>query len=86
MTQKSIKTFVTEVYSKPPKNIYPTNKSDVSHIDDIWNLDILDLKVYGPENNRSYRYVLIVIEKFSKFGCTKNKTAQTIEVIFRKQL
>ena len=82
MTQKNIKTFINEIYSKPPKKYYPTNKTDVYHIDDIWSLDILDLKDYGPENNRGYRYVLVVIDNFSKFGWTiplKNKNAQTIK-------
>ena len=51
MTQKNIKIFINEIFSKPPKNYYPTNKTDVYHIDDIWSLDILDLKDYGPENN-----------------------------------
>ena len=29
-------------------------KIDVYQIDDIWSLDILDLKDYGPENARGY--------------------------------
>ena len=81
MTQKNIKIFINEIYSKPPKKNYITNKTDVYHIDDIWSLDILDLKDYGPENNRGYRYVLVTIDNFSKFGWTiplKNKNAQTI--------
>ena len=43
-------------------------------------MDILDLKDYGPENNRGYRYVLVIIDNFSKFGWTlslKNKNALT---------
>ena len=36
---------------------YPTNKTDVYLIDDIWCLVILDLKDYGPENNRNYRFL-----------------------------
>ena len=82
MTQKNIKIFINEIYSKPPKKFYPTNKTNVYHIDDIWSLDILDLKDYGPGNNRGYRYVLVVIDNFSKFGWTvplKNKNAQTIK-------
>ena len=55
MTQKTITFFIDEFYSKPPKKIYRTNKTDVYHIDDIWSLDILDLTGYGPENNRGYR-------------------------------
>ena len=65
MTQKNIKRFIDEIYWKPPKKNYPTNKTDVYYIDDVWSLDILDLKVYGPENNRGYRYVLVVIDIFS---------------------
>ena len=48
-------------------------------------LDILDLKDYGPEINRGHRYVLVVIDNFSKFGWTtplKNKNAQTIKNSF----
>ena len=52
-TQKSIKSFVNEINSRAPKKNYPTNKTDVYHIDDIWSLDILDQNDYGPENNRA---------------------------------
>ena len=76
---------MNEIYSKPPKKNYITNKTHVYHIDDIWSLDILDLKDYGPENNRGYRYVLASIDNFSKFGWTiplKNKNALTIKDSF----
>ena len=89
MTQKNIKIFINEKYSKAPKKNYITNKTDVYYIDDIWSLDILDLKDYGPENNRGYRYVLVVIDNFSKFGWTvplKNKNAQTIKDSFENIL
>ena len=89
MSQKNIKIFINEIYSKPPKKNYVTNKTDVYHIDDIWSLDILDLKDYGPKNNRGYRYVLVVIDNFSKFGWTvplKNKNAQTIKDSFENIL
>ena len=89
MTQKNNKIFINEIYSKPPKKNYFTNKTDVYHIDDIWSLDILDLKDYGPENNRGYRYVLVTIDNFSKFGWTiplKNKNAQTIKDSFENIL
>ena len=89
MTQKNIKKFINETYSKPPKKNYATNKTDVYHIDEIWSLDILDLKNYGAENNRGYRYVLVIIDTFSKFGWTvalKNKNALTIKDSFRNIL
>ena len=89
MSQKNIKKTINESYSKPPKENYATNKTDVYHIDDIWSLDILDLKDYGPKNNRNYRYVLVIIDNFSKFGWTiplKNKNAQTIKDSFENVL
>ena len=89
MTQINFKIFIKEIYSKPPKKYYPTNKTDVYHIDDIWSLDILDLKDSGPENNRNYRYVLVIIDNFSKYGWTKslkNKNAQTIKDSFENIL
>ena len=89
MGQKNIKIFINEIYFKPPKKYYATNKTDVYHIDDIWSLDILDLKDYGPENNRGYRYVLVIIDNFSKFGWTiplKNKKALTIKDSFENIL
>ena len=54
MTQKLINIYINEIYSKPPKKNSATNKTDVYHIDDIWSLDIFELKDYAPENNRGY--------------------------------
>ena len=85
MTHKNIKIFINEIHSSGPKKNYTTNKTNVYHIDDIWSLDILDLKDYGPENIRGYRYVLVTIDNFSKYGWTvplKNKNAQTIKDSF----
>ena len=89
MTQKNIKIFINEIYSKPPKKNYITNKTDVYYIDDTWSLDILDWKDYGPENNRGYRYVLVIVDNFSKYGWTipiKNKNAITIKDSFENIL
>ena len=85
MTRRSIKTFIKEIYSKGSQRRYPTNRTDVYHIDDIWSLDILDLKDFGPENITGYRFVLVIFDNFSKFGCTvplKNKDAKTIKNSF----
>ena len=53
-------------FRNDPKKNYRTNKTDVYHLDNIWSLDILDLKDYVPENNRSHRHFLVVIDNFSK--------------------
>ena len=88
MTQKNIKIILNEIYSKPPEKNYATNKTDVFHIDDIWSLDRLDLKDYDPENDRGNRYVLVIINIFSKFGWTVpiKKNAQTIKDSFENNI
>ena len=70
---------------KTTKKELPTNKTDVYHIDGIWSLDILDLKDYGSENNRGFRYLLVVIHSFTKFSWTihlKDENAQTMKDSF----
>ena len=87
MTQENVKIFINEIYSKGPKTNYATNKTDVYHIDDIWSLKILDLKDYGTENNKYYRYVLVIMDTFSNFGWTvplKIKNVQTLKDTFEK--
>ena len=79
--QSLIDTFITEIYFRPPKKNYSTNKTIVKHIDDTWSMDLLDMIDYGVKNNKGYRYILVVIDNFSKFGWVvplKNKFAQTI--------
>ena len=70
MTQQTIDIFVYEIIWNHQKGFFITSKTDVYHIDDIWKLDILDLQNYGPENNRGCRYVLVVIDNFSKVDLT----------------
>ena len=49
-TQKTIKCFLDDNYSKPPKKKYVTKKTDVCHFDDNWSVDFFDMKKeYGLE-------------------------------------
>ena len=74
-----------EIFSKPLKKDYITNKTEVYHIDDNWSLDILDLKNYDPANDRRYRYILVAIDTFSKFGwTTPSKKCSTEKRLFCK--
>ena len=79
--QSLIDTFINEIYSRPPNKNYSTNKTIVKHIDNTWSMDLLDMVDYGVKNNNGYRYILVVIDNFSKIGWTvplKIKFAQTI--------
>ena len=87
MTQKNIKMFINEVSYKPLKKNYNTNKQTCTVLMTFGLLTYLDLKDYGPENNRRYRYSLVIIDNLSKFGWTKplkNKIAQIIKDSFEK--
>ena len=42
------------IYSDFHKNYCSANKTDVYHTDDIWSLDNLRFKDYGPEIIRGY--------------------------------
>ena len=60
--------------------IISLKKTDVYYFDEIGSLDIIDLKDYGPENNKAFRYVLVVLDNFAEFGRTvllNNESAQT---------
>ena len=86
---KSNKIFINQIDSKGPKKNYSTNKTDVYYNDEIWSLHILDLEDYGPENNKTYRYVLVILDNFSKYVWTvplKNRNSQTIKDSFENLL
>ena len=87
MKKALTKIFIDEIYSKAPMKTYPTNKTIIKSFDDICSSDLLDMNDYGPKNNNGYRYILVVIDNFSKFGWTiplKNKYAQSITDAFSK--
>ena len=76
-----IKIFVDEIYSKPPRKNYPTNKIVYNSINEIWSIDLADFSDYKTSNNKGYRYIFIIIDNFSKYLWTtplKNKYSQTI--------
>ena len=80
MKEGLTKIFIDEIYSKAPLRNYPTNKTIIKSIDDTWSSDLLDMNDYGIKNNKGYRYILVVVDNFSKFGWTiplKNKYAQS---------
>ena len=57
---------------------YAINKTDVYNIDATWSMILLELKDYGPKNNKVYRFILVIIYNLRKFGWTvlmENKIA-----------
>ena len=81
MKKNLIKFFIDEIYSSPLREIYPTNKIKYDHIEEIWRIDLADMIDYKSSNKKSYRYIFIIIDNFSKHlwaAPLKNKYSQTI--------
>ena len=81
INKDKIRIFIDEIYSKAPKKNYPTNKVIYNHVDEIWSIDLADMIDYKISNNKGFRYILIVIDNFSKYLWAiplKNKYSQTI--------
>ena len=69
------------MYSEPPKKNYKTNKIVYIHIDEIWSIDLADFSDYKISENRGFRYIIVIIDNFSKYLWAiplKNKYSQTI--------
>ena len=75
------KIIIDEIYSKVPMRNYPTNKIIYNHIDEIWSIDLADMIDYKTSNNKSYRYIFVIIDNYSEsFWAVplKKKYSQTI--------
>ena len=49
--------FIDEIYSKPAKKNYETNKLIYNHIDEIWNIDLADMIDDKISNNKGFIYM-----------------------------
>jgi len=52
------------------RNKYPTSKYEVSTIDQQWSIDLADMQIISRQN-KGYRYLLCVIDVFSKYAWVK---------------
>ena len=73
---------------RPLRKRFPRNPYTVNNVDDVWELDILDLSLKKFNNN--YRYLLQVIDVFSKYlnsvplrTKTGKEVAAALESIFK---
>ena len=81
MKKDLTKIFIDEIYSKPPRKNYGTNKIVYNNIDEIWSIDLADMIDYKSSNIKGFRYIFVVIDDFSKYLWAiplKNKYSQTI--------
>ena len=62
-----MKKAVVEELHKPARCHYPRRKFDIKGIDEIWQGDLVEMQLYAREN-KGYRYMLTVIDVFSKYA------------------
>uniref|UniRef100_A0A023F1Q9 Integrase catalytic domain-containing protein n=1 Tax=Triatoma infestans TaxID=30076 RepID=A0A023F1Q9_TRIIF len=85
----SIKEAIVNELHKPARVRYPRRRILLKGIDDLWQLDLIEMIPYARENN-GYKYILTVIDCFSKYAWVKpvkSKTGQDVakamETIFK---
>jgi hypothetical protein len=84
--EKWIKSEDTYTLHKPRYKKINRNKIIVSDIDEIWQADLIDLKLLSKEND-NFNYILMIIDVFSKYSWAfplKNKSGENILEAFKK--
>ncbi len=83
-TRKEIQEWLSkqDVYTlhKPVRLKFSRRRTLVSHIDDVWQMDLVDMKAY-KQDNAGYTFLLTCIDVFSKFAWVhplKDKTGMTV--------
>ena len=73
-----------ELY-KPVTRNFQRKKVNVNSIDEIWDADLIDMQPFSKDNN-GIKYLLTVIDIFSKFVWIvplKRKTGRQLQMHFR---
>ncbi len=63
------------------RNKYPTSKYEVLEVDQQWSVDLADMQIISRQN-KGYRYLLCVIDVFSKFAWVKPVKSKVSYYIF----
>ena len=70
---------------KPIKRKFTRRRVIVNHIDEIWAADLVEMQQFSKWN-KGYKYLLMVIDVFSKYGWIvplKNKQGENVKEAFK---
>ena len=76
---------LAEELHKPVRRKFPRRHVDASGIDDIWGCDLVEMQEWSKKN-KGYRYMLNVIDVFSKYAWSiplKDKKGETATEAFK---
>ena len=62
MKRDLTKIFINEIYSKPPRKNFETNKILYNYIDEIWSIDLVDMIDCKTSNNKVFRCIFNIID------------------------
>ncbi|XP_024938955.1 uncharacterized protein LOC112494076 [Cephus cinctus] len=74
------KLAVVHELRRPARRNYQRRHVDIRGLDETWQADLVDMSAYARENG-GYKYLLTVIDIFSKFAWavpTKSKNAKDV--------
>jgi len=77
---------LTYTLHKPVKRNFVRNKIEVEKIDQQWEADLVDMQEFSRQN-KSYKYILTVIDCLSKFAWVepiKNKKPESVITAFER--
>ncbi|XP_043469457.1 uncharacterized protein LOC122503095 [Leptopilina heterotoma] len=83
---KEKQALVRELH-KPDRRNYARRKVDIRAMDDTWKADLVDMLTYAKKN-RNYKYILTIIDNFSKLAWAvpvKNKSGENISTTMNLQ-
>ena len=76
---------------KPVRKNFPKRYVFVRNTDDIWGADLIDMRALSKEND-DYKYVVMIIDVFSKYGWavpikykTGDEVKKALESVFKKE-
>ena len=73
---------------KPAMRNYPRRKFEYRDIDETWQADLVEMQPYAKEN-KGYRYMLTVIDVYSKYAWAiqvKSKSGENVTMAMRSIL
>ena len=77
---------LTDELHKPVRKHFQKRRVFAAKVDEIWAADLVDMQYYA-RSNKGYKYILMIIDVFSKYGwaiLVKNKSATEIAKAFSK--
>ena len=71
---------LTDELHRPVKRKFEKRQVLVRNVDDTWAADLVDMQYYS-RTNKGFKYILMIIDVFSKYGWAiplKNKTSAEV--------